>query len=164
MQMKDIKGYEGLYAVTDDGKVWSYITNKWLKGGIDRDGYTKFILTKNKNIKSYSVHRLVAEAFIPNPNNYPIVCHLVEATPHINSVTNLFWGTQQMNVGDCANKGRRREVKGVSSGTAKLTDTDVIKIRNTPKFRGSGVMLAQKFNVTTATISSIRLGKNWNHI
>ena len=72
--MKDIVGYEGLYAVTSCGKVWSYKRKKFLTPGINK-GYLYVILCKDGKVKNYRLHRLVAEAYIPNPENLPQVNH-----------------------------------------------------------------------------------------
>ena len=93
--MKDIKNYEGLYAVTEDGRVWSYRNNKWLKP-LDSRGYVHVQLSKNGNRVNYLVHRLVAEAYLPNPNNLPHVNHKDEKKLN-NSVDNLEWCTEAYN-------------------------------------------------------------------
>lgn len=93
--MKDIVGYEGLYAVTEDGKVWSYRKNRWMK--IDYStGYGTVGLAKDKQYKAHYVHRLVAQAFIPNPLNYPIVNHKNEDKTK-NEVDNLEWCNHSYN-------------------------------------------------------------------
>lgn len=93
---KDVVGYEGLYKVSNFGNVYSCYVNRNLKPGTHRDGYKFVILTKNKQEKYETVHRLVAEAFIPNPYHLPVVNHKDE-DPSNNSVYNLEWCTQQYN-------------------------------------------------------------------
>ena len=73
--MKDIKGYEGLYAVTSCGRVWSYRRNKFLAPATIKSGYNYVNLYKDGKKKFCRVHRLVAEAYIPNPDNLPQVNH-----------------------------------------------------------------------------------------
>ena len=94
--MKDIKGYEGLYAVTSCGKVWSYRSKKFLKLGKNYWGYKQAILSKNGKTKAFSVHRLVAEAYIPNPDNKPQVNHKNEVKTD-NYINNLEWVTHKEN-------------------------------------------------------------------
>ena len=74
--MRDIKNYEGLYAVTPEGEVWSYKNKKFLKPFHNaRGGYLKVGLCKNGEVKNFYVHRLVTDAYLPNPNNLPQVNH-----------------------------------------------------------------------------------------
>lgn len=87
---KDVVGYEGLYKVSNLGNVYSNYVNRNLKGGYTLDGYRYVALRKNNVRKNNLVHRLVAEAFIPNPDNLPIINHKDE-NPHNNNVNNLEW-------------------------------------------------------------------------
>lgn len=102
--MKDIKGYEGLYAVTSCGKVWSYKRKKFLSQRLDRYGYLIINLSKNGVPKTYLVHRLVAEAYIPNPLGLPQVNHRSENKTE-NHINNLEWISAKDNV----NYGTRNE-------------------------------------------------------
>lgn len=92
---KPIKGYEGLYEVSNLGRVRKIIY-KEMKGE-DHLGYRRLNLTKDGVTKPYLVHRLVAEAFIPNPENYPIINHIDEC-PSNNHVDNLEWCDQKHNM------------------------------------------------------------------
>lgn len=94
--MRDIRGYEGLYAITSCGKVWSYKRQKFLKQGKKADGYYRVCLCKNGEKKYYYIHRLVAEAYLPNPDNKPQVNHKDENKEH-NWVSNLEWMTAKEN-------------------------------------------------------------------
>ena len=100
--MKDIKNYEGRYAITSCGKVWSYISKKFLKPKVDKDGYLAVTLHKDGKSQTFSVHRLVAMAYIPNPNNLPEVNHKDEFKDH-NWGNNLEWcdHTYNINYGTC---------------------------------------------------------------
>lgn len=91
--MKDIKNYEGLYAITSCGKVWSYRAKKFLKS-YDSRGYLKVRLCKNGEEKQFTVHRLVAEAYIPNPDpeHKKYINHKDEVKTH-NWINNLEWVT-----------------------------------------------------------------------
>ena len=94
--MRDIKGFEGLYAVTSCGRVWSYRNNKFLKPGTDRGGYQYVILCKNGYEKTVMVHRLIAKAYIPNPENLLFINHKDEVKTH-NWIGNLEWCTREYN-------------------------------------------------------------------
>ena len=99
---KEIPNYEGKYQVSNTGKVRSLNykrtgKTKILKIREDKNGYTVVTLTKNSKKKTYSVHRLVAQAFIPNPNDLPEVNHKDE-NPANNFYTNLEWCTHEYNI------------------------------------------------------------------
>ena len=95
---KEVVGYEGLYQVSNLGRVRSfkYKSPRILKHHNNKLGYARLILRKNNQSYGHSVHRLVAEAFIPNPNNLPVVNHKDE-NPRNNNVENLEWCTHQYN-------------------------------------------------------------------
>lgn len=93
----DIQGYEGLYMVNPAGKVYSLVSNKLLRAGCNKQGYKTVVLCKDGKEKSFKVHRLVALAFIPNPNNYPCINHKDEDKTN-NDVNNLEWCTHKYNI------------------------------------------------------------------
>lgn len=101
-QWKDIEGYEGLYQVSDRGRIKSFNymnTGKtgYIRPGKHRLGYLQIRLAKNGVRKTYYLHRLVAEAFIPNPDNLPEVNHKDEDKTN-NQVENLEWCNHRYNV------------------------------------------------------------------
>ena len=93
---KNIKGYEGLYEVSNLGNVKSLRKNKIMKFSKCGD-YHLILLCNNGKMKGELVHRLVAKAFIPNPNNYETVNHIDENKKN-NSVDNLEWLSNKDNV------------------------------------------------------------------
>ena len=95
--MKDIKGYEGLYAITEEGQVWSYYSKRFIKPHIRSNGYLQVLLSKGGIKKSYKVHRLVAQAYLPNPDNLPEVNHIDEDKTN-NCVNNLEWCSHEYNL------------------------------------------------------------------
>ena len=88
--MRDIKDYEGLYAVTSCGKIYSYKSKKFLKPFDNGKGYLQVILCKDGKQKHYRVHRLVAQTYLPNPDNLPQVNHIDEDKSN-NALPNLEW-------------------------------------------------------------------------
>lgn len=101
-EWRDIKGYEGLYEVSNLGRVRSLQTisehgyKKILKQYIRDSGYCTVHLSKNKKKTTYYVHRLVSMAFLPNPNNLPCINHKDEIKNN-NHVDNLEWCTYTYN-------------------------------------------------------------------
>jgi hypothetical protein len=97
---KDIKGYDGLYQVSNLGRVKSFVimpNGKILKPSIDNVGYSRNTLTKNKKPKHIYTHRLVAQAFIKNPKNKATVNHK-DGNKLNNVPSNLEWCTQKENL------------------------------------------------------------------
>lgn len=113
-EWKDIAGYEGLYQVSNLGRVRSLprkdprghqLKGKYLKPGTGTNGYLFVVLSKNGIVSTNDIHRLVAQAFIDNPNNLPFVNHKDEVKTN-NQVENLEWCTPKYNVnyGGCCQR------------------------------------------------------------
>lgn len=96
---KDIPNYEGIYQVSNFGNVRRFICNKYklLKHNINKKGYHSVCLCKNNIKRDFRVNRLVAEVFLPNPNNLPQVNHKDEDKNN-NCVDNLEYCTQKYNI------------------------------------------------------------------
>lgn len=94
--MRDVKGYEGLYAVTSCGKVWSYKSKRFLTPYTDGRGYLQVKLFKDNEEKQYKIHRLIAMAYIPNPENLPQINHKDENKTN-NCLQNLEWCNAKYN-------------------------------------------------------------------
>lgn len=91
-----IKGYTD-YLVFDDGRVWSNKSNKFLKPAYTQSGYASVELFNDHGSKRKLVHRLVAEAFLPNPQMLPQINHKDE-NPRNNHLNNLEWCTAKYNM------------------------------------------------------------------
>lgn len=110
---KPIKGFEGLYEISNLGRVKTLPRAK-VKGGILKPstnvwGYLNCILWKNGIHKSFPVHRLVADAFIPNPEGKPIINH-IDCNRKNNCVENLEWCSQKENIRHSVNLGHYENV------------------------------------------------------
>jgi hypothetical protein len=186
--IKDIKGWEGKYAVTDDGRVWSHkriIATKsrhgkdmhkscgglWLATNTTKDGkwYMSVVLGNKKTglRKGYKIHRLVAEAFIPNPKNLKEVNHK-NGIKTDNRIENLEWCTRKQNLAHgykISPLSKRNTQRGEKSWCHKLTSkqvedikvslmNDVISMRK----------LAKIYGVSSPTIQGINHGLYWAHI
>lgn len=161
-EWREVKGYEGLYWVNALGQVKG---QKHIKHPTpSKHGHSYVDLYKNNVRKKALVHRLVAKEFIPNPNNYPNVCHK-DDNPRNNHIDNLFWGTQKMNVQDMVNKGRNRNkvFQGEKNGTAKLKDADIPTIRQLLQSLNC-VEIAKIYKVDRTAISLIKRGRTWTHV
>ena len=116
---KDVKGYEGLYEVSTMGRVKSLRSGKILKPAKNKNGYLRVDLYKDGKQKHFLVHRLVAEAFLGNPDNKPCVNHLSEVKTS-NHYSNLEFCTQKENL----NWGTRTEraAKAISKALTNRKD------------------------------------------
>lgn len=122
MNWKPIDELDGLYLISDTGKVFSVRTNRIIKTHLSNMGYERVSVDINGETYKYSVHRLVATAFIPNPDNLPCVNHKDE-NPLNNNVDNLEWCTQKYNInyGTCIERRVKNTVhkKGADAPRAK---------------------------------------------
>ncbi len=172
---KDIKGFEGRYAITRDGKVWSYpnLTRSkggWLKLRGSGRKYLKVLpdekrkyktISLRKNFKPYYfyVHRLVAQTYIQNPKNLPEVNH-INGDKTDNRVKNLEWCTHKENVQHAFENGLT--TRGERNSQTKLTPKEVLEIRNKYKSKPTPyIKLANIYGVTESNIGLIIRGKNW---
>lgn len=106
--------------VSDDGDIYTLCHKdyeKLLKPKIDKYGYKNVVLTKNGKRKTYLVHRLVGQAFIPNPNNYPQIDH-IDGNRLNNKVNNLEWVTAKENMNEAVRIGLFDNVKKIQRENA----------------------------------------------
>lgn len=147
-EIRDIKGFEGHYAVTSYGRVWSYKSHKFLSPGVDKFGYCIVVLCKNGKRKTCKVHRLVAEAFLANPDGKPQVNHKDENKTN-NNIINLEWMTAVENINYGTRNNRCANTKAFSVYCIELDKT-------WPR----PALAAKDMGVTSAAISYACNGKN----
>jgi len=162
-QWKRIKGY-GNYLVSNKGRVFNYKFKKFLKRRKNQDGYLLVTLSKNGIVKTQKVHRLVAIAFIENPENKPTVNH-IDGIKMNNFVSNLEWNTYSENTQHGYDIGLHKSVKGSKHYRAKLSEKEVLEIRRifaTGEYTKTA--LGEMFDVSQMLISYIVNRKRWTHI
>lgn len=151
------------YWVSNKERVWSSVKERFLDGSPVGNGYIDFTLYNNGRKHRRYLHRLMAEAFIPNPYNYPNVRHL-DDNPCNNELDNLAWGTQLDNVHDCIRNGHFRYL--TKDDIAKANDirrAPVVAIRlkdgKTVSFL-SQQEAARKLNIDQSCICAVLQGKS----
>lgn len=158
---KDIKGYER-YEVSKDGRVRNKETGYVMKKRLTFDGYVKVTLTVNGKSKDFRVHRLVAEAFIPNPENKPTVNH-EDGNKENNHVSNLKWATRSEQNEHAYKNGLKKPVYT----NRKLTDEQVREIRRRYKRgckeNGSGA-LSKEYGITDANVLKVAKGVSYKNV
>jgi len=167
---KDINGYEADYQVSNLGRIKSFKRNGCMFLAINdkcKDGYKRITLRKPGSCKSWMVHRLIAEAFVDNPNDKPEVNHL-NSDRADNRIDNLEWVTRCENNEHAVKFGRRdyKSVQGEKQWKAKLTSHKVKRIRLmyeiTPTLKHREI--AAMFGVCSRTIFRILNRYSWKHI
>ena len=170
---KSVVGYEGLYQVSNLGNVKSleriikYKENhsglrkeRILKTNITKGGYVHATICINKMNKTVKVHRLVAIAFIHNPENKPFVNH-INGIKNDNRVENLEWCTAKENTIHAFKTKLSSGVKGERSHLSKLNYMQVCEIRDLNLNGIKRINIANKYNVSLSQINRIVNYINW---
>lgn len=148
------------YSVSNLGRVKNIKTSRVLKLYKSPFNYDRCHLYHGDYPKHFSVHRLVAHAFIPNPENKPCVNH-IDNNPENNNVKNLEWCTHKENIQHSVRCGRQiKKNAGSKHPRAKLTDADVSEIRRLIPLL-SCKTIAKRYNVSASSISHIKNGVRW---
>lgn len=144
----DCKGYPN-YQISSLGRVWSKKRQIYLKPSKNTSGYLQVSLyTDNGKIKRELIHRLVAIAFLENPNKYPCVNHKDENKEN-NNITNLEWCSRSYNI----NYGKRNEIAGKANSKAvRCIETGIIY--------PSGRACAEALGTTADIVSKVLHGKS----
>lgn len=153
--IKDVKGYEGLYKITDNGKVYSVRRKRFIYTSIDRYGYEQCLLFINGKSKTRKIHRLVAEAFIPNPENKPQINHK-NGIRNDNRINNLEWCTNSENQIHSYKFNNRIPSNGyVNKKTRSLPDKEYVLYKGN-KILAEGTIkeIARKMNILPSTVKN----------
>jgi hypothetical protein len=172
---RSVAGYEGLYEVSDLGRVlslsrtvrhgwsqWQMVPQRLLKPILNGGYYKVNLYDEGGSVKIWGIHRLVAFAFLGPCPSALIVRHGPKGSL-CNEVENLSYGTYAENTADRLRDGTA--CRGSKSPCSKLTETQVLEIFNaklTKDFKRR--QLAELYSVSEATIKSIRAGNNWKHL
>lgn len=174
-EWKPIPGYEGLYLISNYGRVKSLprlckpksngksylIKERILKPSKHSYGYLKYTLCKESNLKYVSAHRLVASAFLDNPANLPVVNH-IDCDPNNNHVSNLEWCTSSYNTIHSYKKGRMPDNSDENNGHARING-DVARIIVSLRYDKELTIseISKLLNVSTSIINAVIRGKRW---
>lgn len=166
-EWREIKGYEGMYEVSNWGRVRrakdgpSTWKGKIMKLGVSSKGYHQVDLVKAGARKSLRVARIVGIAFISNPNNLPQINHRDGVKLH-DWADNLEWNTAAQNIQHAFKNGLVNSRKGEKNNKSKLTEIEVVEVK---QLLEAGKLLQREigaiFGVTQTGISSIKTGRSW---
>ena len=143
---KDVVGYEGLYKVSDRGNVYSVerkdprgikIGGRMLKPRDGGNGYLRVSLCKNGKVKGKYIHRLVTEAFIPNPKKLPDVNHKDE-NPSNNELSNLEWCDARYNNNYGTRIERIVQIQSKKVRAVNIKTGEVIRFKSTAEAGNKG--------------------------
>ena len=162
-QWAPIEGHNG-YQVSNYGRIKSFKLGipKILKPAINRDNYLICRLSAKSVSKSYTVHRLVAKAFISNPENKREVNH-IDGCKFNSVVSNLEWVTPGENRKHAFDTGLTKAQRGEENGMAKLKNSDAVYIRENPG-KLTLEQLAKKFGIDKTNASLIQRGKTFKEV
>lgn len=171
---RDIEGYGGFYQISNLGRVKSRgkqcaVSEKRdiiRATSLTHDGYVKVRLLHRGMDKTARVHRLVAEAFLPNPENKPTVNH-IDGNKQNNAADNLEWADRTEQMAHAYALGLKAPLCGSAQPNAKLTDEQVRDIRDLyvpyDKCRGT-VALSKKYGVSNRVIGLIVRGMSYQNV
>ena len=149
------------YYVTDDGKIYSERTNKFLSPQRDKNGYLKVqMISEDGKRHRYSVHRLVLENFSPQEDMANLQVNHIDGNKENNKLANLEWVTCQQNIQHAIEHSLRAEI----NGAAKLTILEVIDIYERANNGESNITLGEEYHVHPDTIGKIKHKKTWKKV
>lgn len=157
---KFIDGYDGLYAISNFGKVKNIKTGKELATQYD-GRYKTLQLSKNGIHKKNYIHRLIAVAFIPNESGKKCINH-IDGNKTNNNISNLEWVTHSENNKHAMKTGLNKAPKGSNQNFSKLTNENVLEICKMLDDGESPANICDYYNVSNRTIYDIKLGNTWS--
>lgn len=161
--LKDIEDFEGLYKVSNLGRVYSIRNNKFLKATVaSRDKNRLYVKIYKDNIQyTKAIHRLVAKAFIPNPDNLDTVNH-IDGNTFNNRVENLEWLSNADNIRHAYSTGLQKS--GHKRSTAKYSEQDVLMMYQLHDSGISSNKIAEIFNGSGRSIRRILSGERYKEL
>src|ERR1035437_48694 len=166
---KDVSGYDGLYKVSNFGRILSVgdgcnLIDKILKARVNKMGYLQLVIRKYHVEKTFLAHRLIALAFIPNPQNLPQVNH-IDGVKTNNHISILEWVSSSGNKIHALKLGLINVPKGEKHWAAKLSDVQIAEIKQKYKwYVYTSTMLAKEYNTTRSNISQIINNQRRNYL
>lgn len=156
---KPVFGFEGLYDVSDHGRVRTVKTARIKKPTPNpKDGRLNILLWNGNKCKMMKVHRLVLFAFVGPPPKKHECCH-GDGNPQNNLMGNLRWDTTAANQADRVKHGTSN--RGERCGSAKLTEQQVRAIREDTRIQR---LIALDYGIRANTVSRIKSGARWSHL
>lgn len=162
MQNYIIPGYNNRYILTPEGVVYSN-SNRTKRDGvvkisISEDGYSYVRLCADGKVKKHFIHRLIAQAYIPNEFNLEQVNH-IDGNKSNNTIGNLEWCSRLDNMRHASKHGLMQ--KGQNRPSSKITEKDAVEIRNSNL---CGRELAQIYGISKNTVLLIKRGIKWAYL
>jgi hypothetical protein len=171
-QWKPIPGFEKYYEISSLGRISSFDRPppcgrghsmrlaQAIRARPNKDGYLETCLSMNKKKYMRKVHRLVALAFIHNPDGKPMVCHR-DGDILNNSIENLYWGDSMTNAADTIRHGR--QPRGERCGVAKLNNDKVRLIRALYPEKSIN-QIAKQIKSSYGAVDAVVKGRTWTHV
>ena len=157
VKIKRIRGYEELYTISNYGEVFLVKNGQKRKTTMTKTGYVIIILSKNAVKKTYLLHRLVAEHFVPNPENKSEVNH-IDGNKLNNKASNLEWVTREENIEKATETGLINSFSGRNNA---FTEEQVHFIRELYTLGYSQSKLSRMFSVAHSVIRNIVTNKTY---
>lgn len=164
-EWRAVVGYEGIYEVSSHGRVRRQTNTGWRKLNSYRtsSGHLMIGLTKFKKRKQVMVHRIVAEAFIGLIPPKMLV-HPIDTCKTNNKVDNLEIVTTQFNTQHACDAGLIKHAKGEKHGRAKLTESEVVSLKQLVRQGISLTNVARTYSTTLTNVCDIMKGRRWKHL